>query len=60
MAWKEENIHIHIHNDNKEIVCLLKEIICLLKKENGNDDAIKQEMMDKLNSAIEDIKSTVN
>ena len=61
MACKEEHTHIHIHNENKEVVCLLKEIRDLLKSGNGNgdDDAIKQEIMGKLNAIIADVKTTV-
>ncbi len=61
MAWKEEHTHIHIHTDNKEVVCLLKEIIVLLKKDTGSseDEKLKQDIMDGLNKAIADIKTTV-
>lgn len=61
MTWKEEHTHIHIHNNNEEVVCLLKEIRDLLKNGNGNgnDDAIKQEIMDGLNKVLADVKTTV-
>lgn len=61
MPWKEENMHIHIHTDNKEVVCLLKEIISLLKNGNGNgnDEAIKQEILDGLNRVLAKVKKIV-
>lgn len=58
MAWKEEHIHVHVHCDNSEIICLLKEIRNLLKNDN-NENVIPQEIMDKLDHAIADIKNTV-
>ena len=59
MAWSE---HIHVHcncgcNNDKEILELLKEIKELLN--NKEDEQLRQEIYDKLNHAIEDIKSTI-
>ena len=61
MAWSE-NIHIHLDNcDQKEIIQLLKEIKEILAGNGGNgDEALRQQIMDKLNAAIADIKSTVS
>lgn len=57
MAWKEEHIHVHVHCDNSQIIALLTEIRDALKKDD--DEAIKQEIMDKLNKLLSDIKSTI-
>lgn len=52
MAWKEEHIHVHVHCDNSEIICLLKEIRNSLK----NNDSELEKQMDswllKLDQAI--------
>lgn len=58
MAWKEEHIHVHVHCDNSQIISLLKEIRDTLK--SNNEDIIPQEIMDKLDHAITDIKQTIN
>lgn len=57
MAWKEEHLHVHVHCDNSEIISLLKEIRDSLKKDN--DEELKQQIMDKLNKLLADIKSTI-
>lgn len=58
MAWSE-HLHIHIHDDS-ETKSLLKQILEAIKKNGGNDDeATKQQILDKLNKAIADIKTTV-
>ena len=57
MAWKEEHIHVHVHCDNSQIISLLTEIRDTVKKDD--DQAIKQEIADKLDKAIADIKSTI-
>jgi len=46
---------------DKKTKKLLKDINCKLDKllSNNNDEKIKQEIMDKLNNAISDIKSTI-
>lgn len=54
MAWSE-HIHIHIHDDSKEI---LLQILAELKKINCGD-VIPQEIMDKLDQIVADIKSTI-
>ncbi len=53
----DKELHVHVHNDNCEILSLLKEIRDLLK---GDDDKLKQEIMDKLNILNKDIKSTIS
>lgn len=56
MAWSE-NIHIHVHCDCQKT---LLEILAELKKLTGSGaDVVPQEIMDKLDSVIADIKSTV-
>ena len=57
MAWKEEHIHVHVHCDNSQIISLLTEIRDAVKKDD--DQAIKQEIANKLDKAIADIKSTI-
>ncbi len=53
----DKEIHVHVHIDNCETISVLKEIRDLLK---GNDDKLKQEIMDSLNKLNEDIKSTIS
>ena len=56
-------IHIYHHiEDNCEVVKLLKEIsdkidLLLIHDE---DDVLRKQIMDKLNNAISDIKSTIS
>ena len=57
MAWKEEHIHVHVHCDNSQIISLLTEIRDAVKKD---DNVVPQEVIDKLDSAIADIKSTIS
>lgn len=54
-------IHIHHHYHDHEVEKLLKEVIWKLNKvlEAIGDEKIKQEIMDKLEKAIADIKSTI-
>ena len=51
------NIHVYNHDDC-EIVSLLREILAELKKKNS-DDIIPQEIINKLDAIIADIKTTV-
>jgi len=54
----DKEIHVHVHTEKDcEVVSLLKEIRDLLK---GDDEKIKQEIMDKLNRINDDIKSTIS
>lgn len=40
MAFVEKHTHFHFHNDNKEIICLLKEIRDAIK--GGSDAKVKE------------------
>ena len=37
MAWKEEHIHVHVHSDNSQIICLLTEIRDAVKGSSSNE-----------------------
>lgn len=56
MALFHITIEKVVVKSDPEIIELLKEIKCLVS--NG-DEGVKQEIMDKLNNAISDIKSTI-
>lgn len=49
---------VFVRNNDEEVIKLLKEIKDKLKK-CDDDEKIRQEIMDKLNAAIADIKSTI-
>lgn len=56
------NEHIHIHIDNGTTNLLLQQILEQLKKccpDQSSEDVIPQETIDKLDTIIADIKSTV-
>lgn len=60
MALFNITIEKVVVKDNSEELKLLREIKCLLEKNNGNEDeAIRQQIMDKLNKVLADIKTTV-
>jgi hypothetical protein len=50
-----------VKDNNEEVIKLLKEIKCLLLNDGNDGDAeLRQDIMNKLNSAIADIKTTVS
>lgn len=56
MALLNITIEKVIVKDDPEIKALLEKIICMLSKD---DESLRQQIFDKLQKAISDIKSTV-